>query len=230
MTTSLSIDFNLTTNPLIEKAFGILGVGSEGEDLSARQYEDGRGSMNLMFKTWGTQAHLWLRTERSVTLVAAQASYTLTPKPMRVESVRRKVTTGALETPLMEWSRSTYLEQPNKTVASVPTAYYYDPQSTVGTLYVWPTASTATAAAQTLQLTYWRRMDDMDASNNDADLPQEWLETIVWNLAASLMTEYPVKDPQLAGRIDRRAAILMANLEAFDTEPASLYLQPERMW
>ncbi len=229
MTTSGSIDFNLTTNPLIEKMFGILGVGSEGEDLSARQYEDGRLTLNLMFKTWGTKSHLWLRTERSVTLIAGQASYVLTPKPMRVEDVRRKVTASAIETPLNEWARKTYLEQPNKAVQSIPTAYYYDPQSTAGTLYVWPAPSTATSTDMTLQLTYWRRMDDMDASNNDADLPQEWLETIVWNGAARLLTEYPVNDPRLADKIERNAAILMANLEAFDSEPASLYLQPETM-
>lgn len=227
MSTSGSTDFNLTTNPLIEKAFHILGVGSEGEDLSARQYEDGRLSLNLMFKTWGTKEHLWLRTERSVTLVAGQAAYTMTPKPMRVDDVRRQVTASGIETPLTPWARKTYMEQPNKSVQSIPTSYYYDPQQASGVLYVWPTPSTATASDMTLQLTYLRRIDDMDASNDDADLPQEWLETIVWNLASSLMTEYPVNDGAVANKIERTAAILMAGLEAFDTEPASLYLQPE---
>lgn len=229
MTTSGSVDFNLTANEIIEKAFHVLGVGQEGEDLSARQYEDGRMSLNLMFKTWGTSQHLWLRTERSVTLVAGQTSYTLTPKPMRVEEVRRHVTVGGIETPLMEWARQQYIEQPNKTVASIPTAFYYDPQSTSGTLYVWPTASTTTAAAMTLNLTYLRRIEDMDTSNNDADLPQEWLEAIVWNLAESLMTEYPVNDPSVGARVERRAAWLFSNLQSFDTEPASLFLQPETL-
>lgn len=227
MTVSGSVDFNLTTSQIVEKAFHVLGVGSEGEDLSARQYEDGRLSLNLMLKTWGTKEHLWLRTERSVTLVAGQATYTLTPKPMRVDDVRRQVTASGIETPLNEWARSTYLEQPNKTVQSIPTSYYYDPQSTTGILYVWPTPSTSTAAAMTLQLTYLRRISDMDSSNNDADLPQEWLEAIVWNLASSLMTEYPVNDNAVAKKIEYKAADLMANLESFDTEPASLYLQPE---
>lgn len=227
MTTSGSTDFNLTTNTIIEKAFHILGVASDGEALTARQYEDGRLSLNLMIKTWGTSEHLWVRTSKSVALVAAQAAYTLTPKPMRVLEARRKVTASGIETPLTEWARSTYTEQPNKATESIPTAFYYDPQLTTGTLYLWPTPSTATAAAMTVELTYLRRIEDFDASNNDADLPQEWLQAIVWNLASELETEYPVNDPRLAMKIDAKAMDLKANLQAFDTEPASLFLQPE---
>ena len=227
VTTSGSTDFALTTDEIVEKAFNLLGVGSIGETLTARHYEDGRLSLNLMVKSWATSEHLWLRTERSVTLVAAQTSYTLTPKPMRVIEVRRKVTASSIETPLTEWARAQYIEMPNKTTASIPTAFYYDPQLAGGSLYIWPTASTSTAADMTLVLTYWRTIEDFDTAANNPDLPQEWLEAIVWNLAAALIAEYPVNDPSVAGRIDRRAALLLAQLQSFDTEPASLYLQPD---
>lgn len=227
MSTSGSVDFGLTTNTIIEKAFNILGVGREGEALTARQYEDGRLSLNLLVKTWGTSEHLWVRTSKTVTLVAGQAAYVLTPKPMRVIEARRKTTVGGVEVPLTEWARKTYTEQPNKSVQSIPTSFYYDPQLTTGTLYLWPTPSAATASAMTVELTYLRRMDDFDASNNDPDLPQEWLQALVWNLASDLEPEYPVNDPRLAMKIDGKAMELKAALQAFDTEPASLFLQPE---
>lgn len=227
MTTSGSTDFNLTANQIIEKAFHLLEVGSEGEPLTPRQYEDGLLSLNLMIKSWGTKEHLWLRTERSLNLVASQAAYTLTPKPIKVIEARRRVTASGIDTPLSEWARKTYMEQPNKSVASIPVAFYYDPQLTTGTLYLWPSPSTATATDMTVELTYLRRIDDFDASNNDADLPQEWLEAIVWNLANRLEPEYPVNDTRLAQKIELRAEMLLSDIEAFDTEPASLYLQPE---
>ena len=230
MTTSGSMDFSLTTNTIIEKAFHILGVAADGETLTARQYEDGRLSLNLMVKSWGTKEHLWLRTTRSVTLVAAQAAYALTPKPMRVIEARRKITASSIEVPLTEWARQTYYEQPNKTIESIPVAFYYDPQLTTGTLYLWPTPSTSTATDMTVELTYLRRIDDFDASNNDPDLPQEWLEAIVWNLANRLEAEYPVNDQRLAMKVEARAEMLLAEIEAFDTEPASLFLQPETRW
>lgn len=232
MTTSGSTNFNLVANQIIEKAFNRLGVASEGEAISARMYADGLESLNLMVKAWGAREHLWLRTEASVTLVASQASYALATlflqKPMRVVEVRRRI--SGIDTPLTEYSRQTYTEQPNKSVASVPVAFYYDPQATTGTLYVWPAPSTATAASTTLQLTYLRKMQDFDNSNDDADLPQEWLDALIWNLADSLSTEYPVSDPRLAAKIEMKAATTLAAIDSFDTEPGSLFLQPEANW
>lgn len=227
MTTSGSTNFAMTGNQIIEKAFFVLGVGSIGESLTARHYEDGRLSLNLMVKSWATSEHLWLRVERSLSLVAGQAAYTLNPRPMRVIEARRKVSASGIETPLTEWARSRYTEQTNKSVASIPTAFYYDPQVNNGTLYLWPTPSAATAAAMTVMLTYWRTIEDFDASTNTPDLPQEWLEALVWNLADSLLTEYPVNDGAIRSKIERKAAMLKAQLESFDTEPASLYLQPD---
>lgn len=227
MSTSGSTNFNMVANEIVTKMFALLGKYSEGRALSARQYADGMLTLNLLVKTWGAQERLWTRTERSVTLLASTASYALTPKPGRVLSVRRKVTLGGNETPLREMSRQEYFDTPNKTTEAVPTGFYYDPQTTAGTLYVWPTPSTAVAAAQTLNLTYLRRMDDFDASNNDADLPQEWLQALIWNGANDLEPEYPVNDARLALKIEQRAAKLYKDLSGWDNEPASIYLQPD---
>lgn len=231
MATSGSTDFTLANNEIVAKAFNILGAGSEGEAITARMYQDGTLSLNLLLKTWGAQAHLWTLTEGSVTLVASQADYALATlfsvKPMRVLSVRRRTTANSIDTPLMELSRQEYYDQPNKTIASVPTSFYYDPQRATGTLSIWPTASTSTAADQTLKVTYLRRMEDMDSSSDEADLPQEWLQALVWNLALDLLTEYPVNDPNLAARIERRAGQLYASLKGWDEEPASIFIQPD---
>jgi hypothetical protein len=231
VSTSGSVDYSLVTNTIVEKAFIRLGVASEGEAISARMYEDGRGELNIMVKAWGARGHLWLRTEASVTLVASQAEYALatlfSKRPLRVLSVRRRITSGSTDTPLTQLSREEYYELPNKTTAAVPTSFYYDPQRATGTLYIWPTASTATAAAQTLRVDYARPIEDFDATNNDPDLPQEWLDALIWNLADNLETAYPVNNPRLAAKISGKAAESLARIESWDTEPASLYLQPD---
>lgn len=232
MSTSGSVDFSLVTNTIIARAFNRIGAASEGEPVSASMYADGKEELNLLVKAWGAREHLWLRTEGSITLVANQAEYALatlfTPvKPMRVLSVRRRVTSGAIDSPLREMSRAEYFDLGNKTTAAVPSGWYYDPQRATGTLYLHPTASTATAAAQTLKITYLRKIQDFDESNNDPDLPQEWLDALVWNLADALSTAYPVNNARLAAKVERRAAQSLAEIEAFDTEPTSLFLQPE---
>jgi len=229
MPTSGSTNFTLVTNPLIEEAFDICGIGSEGEAISADQYERARRSLNLLVKHRAMKDHLWLRTEASVTLVASQAEYALatlfSKKPMRVLEVRRRVTSGSTDTPLTELSRQEYFEQSNKTTASVPTCFYYDPQRATGTLYIWPTASTATAAAQTLRVTYQRPIEDFDGSADDPDLPQEQLRSLVYDLAEDLALKYGIRS-DLRAEIASRAAQYRAEAESWDTEPASLYLQP----
>lgn len=226
MSTSGSSDFGLVTNTIIEEAFDLCGIGSEGEPISADQYARAKRSLNLIVKHRAMKDHLWLRTSDTVTLVANQAAYAIDPKPLRVLEVRRKVTSGGVETPLTEWSQRRYLDQPNKTTASIPTAFYYDPQRTTGTLYVWPAPSTSTAAAMTLELTYQRTIEDFDGSADEPDLPQEQLRSLTYDLAEELALKYGVS-PDVRSEIAARAAQYRAEAEAFDTEPASLYLQPE---
>jgi hypothetical protein len=231
MAVSGSVDFNLTASEVIEQAFNVLGKASEGEAMTARMYQDGRVSLNLMLKTWGTAEHLWTKTERSVTLVADTAAYVLTPKPGKVLSVRRRLTVGTdiSDIPLTELSRQEYFDLPTRTTSpSTPINWFYDPQSTAGTLYVWPTPSAAAITAGfSLQLTYLRRLDDIDATTDDIDMPQEWLETVAWNLANRLMTKYPVNDPQIRADIKETARELKGLLKAWDTENASIFMQPE---
>jgi len=228
MTVSTSTAFTMTANQIVTRAFKVLGIGTEGEPLTSNMYADGLEDLNLLIKTLGAQDHLWIRTEGTLATVAGQAGYTVSnPKPMRVQSVRRVV--GGVETPLNEMARDTYFAQPNKSLSpSIPTQFYYDPQQATGVLYLWPAPSAQFVAEQTLNVSFWRRMADIVTSSDELDMPQEWLQTIIWNLANDLETQYPVNDVRIAQKIERRAALLMRDLKNFDNEPASLYMQPDR--
>jgi hypothetical protein len=227
--------FTMTATQIVDRAFNVLGVGSEGESLTARMYTDGIENLNLLIKTWGAQDHLWIRTERTLTLIASQAAYDVSAggtKPMRVTSVRR-VYQGT-ETPLNEMARQTYFDQPNKALsASTPVSFYYDPQQSTGTLYLWPAPDASFVSNQTINYTCLRRMSDIVSPNDEIDMPQEWLQTVIWNLANDLETQYPVNDGRLAVKIERRALQLYTALKGFDNEPASVFLQPDyegMMW
>lgn len=229
MSTSGTNDtFTLSNNEIIAAAFALLGVGSEGEALSDRMYTDGTRSLNLLIKTYSAMDHLWVREQASLTMVAGQAAYVLPNKPMRVISARRKITSGGYEVPLTAWARQEYLDQPNKTSSpSTPVNFYYDPQRTAGTLYLWPAPSAAVAPTITIEYDYLRRMDDMLASNDEAPLPVEWLEALIYNLAVRLMPQYPVNDGNLSGLVIQQAKDLFAALKGWDEEPVSLYVQPD---
>lgn len=230
MPTSGSSDFTLETNPLIDEAFDICGIGSEGEAISDDQYVRAKRSLNLIVKAWGAHERLWLKTEDNVTLVADQAVYALatllSTKPMRVLSVRRRVTTGAIDTPLSELSREEYFDLPNKTGSGVPVQFYYDPQRDTGALYLWPAPDTTTASAMTLKLTYLRKIEDFDGSADAPDLPQEWLRALAYTLASELALKYGVA-PDIRAEISARASSYLDQIEGWDNEPASIFLQPD---
>jgi hypothetical protein len=231
MSVSGVTSFTMTAYQIIERAFNILGVGSEGEALTARMYEDGLQMLNMLIKAWGAQEHLWTRTERMLVPIANQAAYDLSAsgKPMRVEAVRRRY--ANVDTPLLPLARQDYFDMPNKTLsASVPTSFYYDPQQATGVLYLWPAPSATFVASQTLTYTCLRRMSDMLSANDEVDLPQEWLKPIVWNLANDLETQYPVNDGRIAVKIERQANDSYKALKGWDNEPVSIYLQPETLW
>lgn len=226
MTTSGNPVFELTALEVIEQAFHKLGKASEGEAMTARMYGDGLSALNLMLKTMNADEHLWQMQERTLTMVAGQAAYTLTPKPLRVLSVRRMRQT--IETPMNRLSRQVYFDQPNKTASpSIPVSYYYDPQQASGVLYLWPAPSAATIADYTINMTVVRRFDAVTSTGQTLDVPEEWQEAIVWGLADRLETEYPVNDSRLAGKVTAYAVATYNALRSWDNENASIMLQPD---
>lgn len=218
-------------NELIREAFDVIGVGSEGEAISADMYRRGKTSATLMTLSWNAIDNLWRRELRTVTPVAEQDAYVLTPKPMRVLSARRRLLNGGYETPMTEWSRQEYLDMPNKTSSpSTPVNFYYDPQRDDGTLYLWPTPSDAVTPTISIIVDELRPMFIMDGSNNTIDMPAEWQEAFVMNLARRLKLKYPVNDPGLDAKVDDMADGLFARLKAWDNEPASIFIQPDDRW
>lgn len=229
MAVSGSTDFNLVANDLIQEAYQLCGLDTEGDGISNKMYVDGRRSLNLILKDWGTKERLWLRTEATpLTLVTDTASYALTPdsqKPLRILSVRRRNSSN-VDTPMRMLSRQEYFDLPNKTTSGAPTCWYYDPQTTTGTLYVWPRPSSSDASAYTLPYTYLRRMDDMDATNNDADIPQEWLRALSYTLASELALKFGIA-PDIRAEITQRAANHLDQIEMWDNETAAIFLMPD---
>ncbi len=230
MTTSGIEAYELTTTSIIEWGFANLGVAQEGEALTPRMYTDGLRGLNGLIQTLSAMEHLWTATEQTLTLVADQAAYVVSPRALRVTMCRYRQP-GGTDVPMMMFSRQEYYDQPNKlTSPSIPVNFYFDPKVDDGTLYLWPAPSAQTVAAgYTIRYDYVRFLDVMTATNQTLDIPQQWIEPIVWNLSKRLMTQYPVNDAGLATLVLSQAKEYWDRLMAWDNEPASLYMQPDRL-
>lgn len=226
MALSGTTDFTLTSRQIITRALQLVRVLSIGEDPTNEEADDAIAALNLLLKTWGSNKHLWLYDEGSVTLTTSTQSYALTGA-YRVTSVRSRINSQDL--PLVQLSRSDYYDLPNKSNTGTPINWYFDPLRSTKTLYIWPTASAAlVATGATLRYTSVKVIEDIDALDNEADVPQEWLEALTYTLSDRLCYAYgatPVPPTQRGfGTMGEQ---LVAAISVSDQEPVSVYFQPD---
>lgn len=228
MATSGSVDFSLTRNQAIREALELAGVYEVGETPTPDDYDTCSRSLNMMLKTWATDTvKVWKRQTASLTLVASQQSYTLGPggdlvidKPLRIIEARRRASN--VDTPVESISWQEYTDLSAKTTASKPTQYHYQPGLTTGALYVWPTADATTAADETLQLTYYSIVEDMDAASDDFDFPSEWTETVAYNLAVRIAPKFRVPLASMSDVVSI-ATNLYESLTSWSQEDSGVY-------
>lgn len=224
MATSGSTDFSLNRNEIITRAYAKLGIGAEGESISNEMLVDGDLNLNLLVKDWQIDTDLWINTRGTLNAVVDQQSYTMgsggdfTSRPLRILDMQFSQTSGDI--PMREMTRIDYYELSDKSSSGIPTNFYYDPQLTTGTLFVWPTLGTGNSGS--FKFTYARTLEDFDTSTDDADFPVEWLNAIIYGLAVLLADEYG----GLTERIERRADVLKTRLSMWDEEGGSVFLQP----
>ncbi|MDE2101696.1 MAG: hypothetical protein KGL39_30905 [Patescibacteria group bacterium] len=141
-------------------------------------------------------------------------------RPLRVVSGRRFAFSGSLDTQMMALSRIDYRNLPNKTNTGVVTQYFYDPRggaNTQGIFYVWPAPADVSSC---VKFTWWRPVQDFVAAGNTPDLPNEWIDALVWNLAYKMAPEYDCP-PQRYAMLKDNAATSLDLVMGWDREPES---------
>ena len=207
MALSGTIVFNLTAQQLIDTALKKITVLGEGETSSGDQYTDAQVILNLMLHSWSMAGpNLWTMTEATaVALVSGTQEYTLSPRPRSVMNMRFAID-GVEQYPLSEWDRQDWDRFPMKTQTGNPLKFVLDRQRTATTVKFWPVPSFS-SGTYTVPYSFERVWQDVSAPAQDVDVPQEWLETVVMNLAARLADDYRLSGP-IVDRIRERAGNL----------------------
>lgn len=141
-------------------------------------------------------------------------------RPLRVVSARRSQLASALDTQMLELSRIDYRNMPNKLNTGTITQWFYDPRggaNATGQFFVWPAPSDVGSA---VKFTWYRPLQDFTSAATNPDIPQEWLDALVWNLALKMAPEYDCS----ANRyeiIKDQAASSLDNVMGWDREPES---------
>ena len=184
MSTSGVDTYAFTARNCITFALRKLGIVAQTATPTATQAQNALVDLNLILKAWMKYENLWRIEQESVTPVANTASYTLTSqKPHRIAASRWRNTSGT-DLPMTLMTREEYFDLPVKTATGLPTMYYVDYQRAVPVLYIWPVPSSVTT--ETIQLTSFRRFEDVTSLDEDIDIRQEHFEGVAYNLAKRL--------------------------------------------
>jgi hypothetical protein len=232
MTTSGVNTLALTARDIITFALNKISTSPVGQSPSEDEIAPVILELNMMMKEWEFDGpNLWRQTLGSTALQAGVGCYGLTVEnPLRLTECRyRYPSTGNVseerDLPMEEMTRSAFMELPMKLAPGpVPTMWYFDPQAanqypspspTSQYLYIWPVPPNPTT--DKLVYTYQRRFQIIQNLNDIVDVPQEWLSTVGYNLAARMVDDYGVEGAS-SQRIVTRAAVLYSKAKAFDRE------------
>ena len=147
-------------------------------------------------------------------------------RPLRIIDVRRRDESNRQDTPIITQSHEEYFRLPNKTNDGETNIVFYQPEhrSGRGTIFLWPRPG---SVARTMRLSCLLPLQDFDASGNNADLPTEWLDCIVWNLAKRLLPSYGASGQMSAQAIIQGGTTMLQEMLGWDQEPESIYFAPQ---
>jgi len=177
-----------TVMSIIDGALRKLYVKVGGETTSAEDAETARLGLRAMIRTWAAAGvRLWLDDQQSVTLVAATASYTLSPRTLEIRDAYRSY--NGNDTPVRVITREEYNRLPNKAAQGDPFLVWPDRQRTQTVIRVYPVPSVTQG---TLSLSARRQVLDVDDLAEEVELPPEWLEAMIYNLAVRVAPDFNV--------------------------------------
>ena len=220
MATSGTVAFQPNVEEIITEAFERCGLDPQIQ--TGDRAVSARRSLNLLFAEWANRGiNYWAVEQQTLTLVNGTASYTLPVGTIDIIDavVRDSAGTDTSDQIINRVSIADYNQLPNKSSPGKPSQYMLDKQYTP-VAYFWQVPD-----RDTYSMVYWaiRQLEDVTASNQDADIPYRWNECICAGLASKLSLKYANEKFQILNEMYERAFAFAA---ASDNDGVSLRIQP----
>jgi hypothetical protein len=241
----MSSTFTVNRDQIIQLALRKLGVLELGDTPDPATVANASLALNLFIKQCATEGlKIWKTSELVIPLTANQTTYVLggassaimydsfnlttpiTDKPLKVIQAwyRNTTLTSPIDTPLQLLSKQEYNILGAKQSTGVSNSIFYDVKQNNGILYVYLTPDAYTAANLELHLVAQMPMNDLNRGQDIPDFPNEWMNTLIWNLADQLAIEYSVPANHRS-EIATRAKVYRDQLTDWDVEPTSTFFQ-----
>lgn len=140
-------------------------------------------------------------------------------------SATRRLITSNIDIPLIYQSYTDYSNMPNKTNMGTPNMWSYDRQIDKFIINIWQNPSDV---SYYINFVLDRKIQDIDTSIDNFDLPQEWSNPIMLNLAVALAPAYGKAQGENFQKTEKNAEAALARALRNDNELGSIHIIPSR--
>jgi len=245
----MSTTFTVSRDQIISLALRKLGVLEMGDTPDAATIANASLALNLFIKQMSTEGlKIWKNQELVVPMITNVNTYTLggpnsvpmydsfdvnqttpiTDKPLKLLQAfyRNNQVSPPIDIPLTLLSKQEYNNLGSKQSTGVPNSIFYDYKTTYGTLYIYVEPNSQVATNYELHLVMQMPLQDINKAQDIPDFPNEWMNTLVWNLADQLAIEYSVPANHRM-EIAARAKTYKEQLTDWDVDVYSTFFQPD---
>lgn len=220
MATSGTVTFRPNVEEIISEAYERCGI--DAQTRTGYHAESARISLNMLFSEWANRGiNYWAVTNGTQSLSADTKTYALPAGTIDLIDVVVRETSGSTntDTVIQRISIAEYNQIPNKDSSGKPSQYMLDKQYTPN-IYIWQVPSDTSYT-----LVYWaiNQLDDISASNQDADVPYRWSDCICAGLASKLAMKYQPEKFDLLNQVYERAFEFAAST---DNDGVSMRVRP----
>lgn len=216
---------------IVSDAYFDAGLLQEGDSINPEQLVSGMRKLTDMINLWQTQGlKLWLLADTSVSLVAGQGTYVLSPtgdvkmpKPPRAIDAYYRDDSG-IRRPLVPLSWNEYIRLSQIHNTGQINSYFVDKKQSVLSVFFW-LVTDATAATGTVHLLLQTQVTNFINVTEEMNFPIEWRIALRWGLADELATGQP---QAIMDRCAQRALAYRTTLEDWDIEDTPTRFTPDQ--
>lgn len=134
-----------------------------------------------------------------------------------------KVVSVTYDLPCSAWNRDTYAVLNSKSRQSRPSTNYFFEKKLSPTITLWPVPNNDD---DHLMIYRHRQPQDVGSLTQQLEIPQRWLDGLIWLLAARLCFEVPSVDGNTAQLVVQMADKQVFEAEQSETDGAPIYITP----
>ena len=221
MTTAATDTFTQSRDEIVDDALTNLGAIGPGRTPTGAMRTHANRALNRLVKSIDADgAFLWRVVRRTLSTVAAQATYTLGTDVLSIDEPANYLRAGQTgRTPILSMSRDDYMVQSDRASAGVSSRYFQERTLAGLVVTFWPVPD---ATADSIEYAAVLRCKDFVIGSDTPDFNSKWIVCLVLGLSATLAPAYG----QDSGAWDEKFEAERSRQLNADNEGGSLTLVP----